>query len=100
MIISYESYLQKPIVCHPPKYIWKFPLQLKIEFIFPQEIVHIAMKLYFSIKERPAKPQPLQPGLSFAFKLQRRSLADEGNGQRETKGKMHKLRSYLKCPKF
>lgn len=62
MIISYESYLQKPIVCHPPKYIQEFPLQLKIEFSVPQETVHIATKLYFSTEERPAKPQPFSQG--------------------------------------
>ena len=84
MIINRESYLQKCIVHHPPKYTQKFLSQTQRELIpcpLPPGIVYICMKLSFSTEEGPAKPRPLQTELFFffLFKHQRRGIADEGN---------------------
>lgn len=70
MVINRESYLQKCIVYHPPKYTQKFLSQTQREFIPrppPPEIVYICMKLSFSTEEGPAKARPLQPELFFFF---------------------------------
>lgn len=42
---------------------------MKREYVLSPGSLHMAMKLYFNAKERPAKSQPLQPGIFFYLNL-------------------------------
>lgn len=90
MIINHESYLQKCVAHHAPKYTHKFLSQTHREFISPpanQRLCTFVWNCLLVLKRGQLNLDPFSQSslfffFFFSFKHQRRSVTDEGNRER------------------